>query len=388
MDKKELQILVLQSFVLAVVVYLLLTRLLPLLKHHVSAMTSSNSSKALQNVQSHSNTGALSLASLEREAENLRREYAKRGTVVSSPRVDLITAEKGYRISDKSEKKFKSNTARGGENIIKDNEGCVEKEVIISSSKSKEQKKFRLKDKYSSEGSGTTSNKIKNQNHQTLHSDSTVQSQIYSRNPVETYAVTQNSQNREVERQLTLSEQDVAYEASVQSDIWRRIIQERREANFARLVDDYSKVHEEPDPTDPEAVTVIFKISDDVYAMPGSKVNSKGLKHKKILHRFFASDSVHSLFLFIYSHIYMFSGYEERYRGGEVPPIFACGMEFVEDHENVNFDLICSFPKLVLHSPKLVYSNSEKGDDCLPQGTIFESGIRSNTLLTLRPSAE
>jgi hypothetical protein len=209
-----------------------------------------------------------------------------------------------------------------------------------------------------------------------------------------TYHIINDQEADENERRATVLEQDLDFEVSLRSDRTQKLLQEEREAEFNRLVDQYTQVSAEPALSEPEAITVVFKISDEVYAKRTNAATTNSVldpKHKKMSRRFLSSDSVQNLFSFLFCHLYQFQDHEEKYVGRPVSPLFTPGVHcggdapFHQRNDFLSFDLICSYPKVVLRSSTLFFKDIFDEEDTSSL-TIQDLGIKNNTLLSLRPS--
>ena len=403
-SKRDLQVAVLQTLACAVALHFSIVYLLPYLHSMLQQFNHHRTSNVLSEVQDKKSSRENSIGSLEEEAVRLRNDLVERHkTVASKPRQQEIFIEDRFKINVESLDASVPNTQS---ELVEHNGDVKRNQTVVRSGQGSNSAKFRLSDHIHSSEKETNdaalkkqepvrTSKTKGQVTRTRppSSSSSSRSASTSHYSTPTYNFQQDHNNEE-ERQATLSEQDLAYEVALRSDRTRKLLQEERTAEFERLVAEYTSVVEEPGANDPEAITIVFKISDDVYAKRTNMavtVVASELKHKKISRRFSPTDTVHSLFSFIFCHIYQFPGLEERYMGNLVPVLFSPCLSTKESEaiqesaDFISFDLICSYPRLVLRSSTLFFKDVLHGDND-PLQTILDLGIKNNTLLSLRPS--
>ena len=363
-SKKDLQVLLVQGIVFTVVVHFLVTQVIPFLNKQLHSLRITND--ALNEVKIKKNNHIVDILSLEEEAEKLRLEVIEKSKIVKEISHN-VPAEKGFRIhiSDECDDEIMGCSAQQ-----------VRNEVELDSRINKNGSNVKRKGRKAKASATFTQTPRK----------SLPQPPYIPQN--ELIDVSENNDRIE-----TLMEQDIAYEKSLQSDLSRKLLRDAATSELRRLVSEYTDVGEEPEIENPLAITLVFKISDEVYAKRTDNIswnNNTNKKHKKICRRFLLSDKIHKLFSFIFSHIYEFEGHEEKYLGADIPALFCPQLnddgvcDFCESRYFISFDLICSYPKLVLQSADFFFRDMT--DDSIPDQTISDLGLGNKTLLSLRPS--
>lgn len=379
--KKDFQFAIIQGLVVAAILHYCVMYIIPYaMKRYAGYM---NSSAALSEVQDRKSLRTQSISSLEEEAERARLEIVEctRTVISCEPKKHLVSPSgKRFRIKTESHDAnipFHPTISERHENVLIGDK--VDESKCDAPFVKKTHQRARPKN-FIRDGEPLSTPPQSSQMHRNLAQQYPSQQHVG------------NDQVNEAERRATLSEQDCAYAESLRADETKRLLQLKKEAEVNRLMREYTKVKSEPDADEPGVITVVFKISDEVYAT-GTNTHSVS-KHKdnttsfRISRRFFLSEKVHSLFSFIFSHIYEFPNCEEAYLGVRGEALFTPELSHQRSKgaEGISrdfppFDLICSYPKVVIHSAELFFG---EGDDATQ--TIGEVGIKGNTLLTLRPT--
>jgi hypothetical protein len=423
--KKDLQITLLKSIAVAVVLHYGLIFLLPSAVKFINGYRSC--STALSEVESKSSSRMVSTALLEEEADRLRVEVMERSkTIVSKPTQQVIPVEKRFKINLNCDDDNEFNRPNSTE-AVKPSTSAT---GMVNKSGKEEMQTYssqfclgqRVKDVPPPEhcggggASGGAERRARGGAPPSVPHRSLAPQYLYSpppHPPASSDRGTERQYQENYDRQATLSEQDLAYEVSLRTDRTQRLMQEELAAEYERIVREYTAVcEEEPAEGDPDSITVVFKISDEVYAKKTNSSSASSMKHKKISHRFHLSEKVQRLFSFVFCHLYEFPGHEGRFLGesGNVPPLFtpaaACGgggagagrllqapdgegreeaslLLQERSDEFPSFVLICSYPRVELHSSALFFR-----DKLLMDPLIRDLKLKNNTLLSFRPGGD
>jgi hypothetical protein len=396
-SKRDVQVAILQSIFVAVVFHYGITKFLPYVMEVIRGYRIT--SVALSEVENQKSSRSISLTALENEAELLRAEVLRKSkTVHSKPSPQFSSTGERFRLKSVPDdsinqdlsipKPHMSSTA-----VNENNSGS-----LIKGERMDTASRFRLGERINDSENGqiqpsrkdndTGTSRVKKSSRQAM--------ETISRSPTPQYTYISHSDTADGyadDRLNTISEQDLAYDIALRSDRTQMFIQEERVAEFNRISAEYTAMagQSEPEIDDPESISITFKISDEVYGLSNLETSNAWVqpKHKKISRRFRLSDDVRNLFSFIFSYIYKFPGLEEKYLGQGIPPIF-CPRLFPgettllkDSSDFVSFDLISSYPKVVLNSSDFFFCNEV--DKLHPIQSVRDLGIKNNTLLSLRP---